>query len=1002
LAGGCTPIAAQRESAGSSAQLLVQSWAAGSENRQQVITAMLQTREGYLWIGTNKGLVRFDGVRFTDFPYTTTPGMSHGGTNFAAIWEDTSGGVWAGTQAGATHYDGARFSSLTREDGLPSNSVVRVDGDGGGAVWLFTAKGVCRWNKGKLDFVHPELEDGTEGRLVAGHANIAGEMAHLGLWRLCAHNHLQRFAYGQWSDFPFPTGNLLNGQPMIRSIYQDSLRRVWYSLLSAPGKYYEVATDHSFVEYSGLPAAAFVFFRDRDGFLWLTDHQAHTARWKNGRLYSTQSFKTPYLTHMIENADGGLWAGTMYSKLFLFRHRVVAAIEMPGAPEVGSLLFRQKDGSTWAAGTDVVRFQNGEHAIVASMGEPPRWGIAASIGEDRYGNLLLGDRSCQGVRTLKGNKVVASPLYSAVTGVVQAILLDAAGGEWFGTTTGLFHAPAGKIVGFALAGFDVSSLPESAPGHLWIGTGKGPALMSDGRVEKLPDDLHWTFGAVTSLSQDPQGAVWLSTLHNGVVHYVDGKFRKFDQSDGLPTDAIYSIDATDERYLWLRTDGGLLRIDKQSLPDHSPQGKLELKIAQFDETDGLPSIGMGYGGNQGILRFADGRMWASSIGGIAEINPAALDQAPSHLHAVIEEHAIDASGLRSSSPNGIVMRPNQTSLEIRYTALGSLRPEHVKFRYQLKGIDDGWIPAGQRREAFYAHLPPGAYTFRVQAADQDEDAWSSPAANIALTVLTPFYRSWWMKVIAVLIFVAVAAIVLHMRRRRMMETQRLRQAFTHRLIASQESERKRIAHELHDGLGQHLALIRTLALLPAQIRTAQPHQRPAEQADSDSLTRIADQAAIAIHEVEAISYDLRPYQLDRLGLTKAVRSLIRQLEEGNALILRSSVEDIDGFFPPELGINFYRIVQEGISNILKHSEATEAEIRITNNGTHLHLFIEDNGCGFSPGNRENARESLGLIGIAERAEVLGGRAVIESSERAGTRVIVDVTRTPQVDTRHND
>jgi len=339
------------------------------------------------------------------------------------------------------------------------------------------------------------------------------------------------------------------------------------------------------------------------------------------------------------------------------------------------------------------------------------------------------------------------------------------------------------------------------------------------------------------------------------------------------------------------------------------------------------------------------------------------------------------------------MRPNESSLEIRYTALGSLHPEHVKFRYQLEGIDNGWIPAAQRREAFYAHLPPGDYTFRVQAADQDEDAWSSPVASIALSVLTPFYRTWWMKVSAALVVLAVAANALAMRRRRMMEAQRLRQAFTHRLIASQESERKRIAHELHDGLGQHLALIRTLALLPAQIRTSQPHQRPADDdADSDSLMRIADQAMIAIHEVEAISYDLRPYQLDRLGLTKAVRSLIRQLEEGNALVVRGSVDDIDGFFPRELEISFYRIVQEGISNILKHSEASEAEIRVTNDGTHLRLSMEDNGRGFSPAERESAGSGLGLIGIAERAEVLGGRAAIESSERAGTRIIVEVSK----------
>jgi signal transduction histidine kinase len=640
------------------------------------------------------------------------------------------------------------------------------------------------------------------------------------------------------------------------------------------------------------------------------------------------------------------------------------------------------------------------------LSDSKQWGIATALGEDRYGNLLLGDRFCAGVRTLAGRRIVASPLYGAVSGIVQAILLDSAGDEWFGTTTGLFHARAGKVecVKDDLPGTRVRCLLETAPGYLWIGTDKGPALLTGGLVKPFPSNAVWKFGAVSSLAGDEQGNVWISTLNSGIVRYANGTFRKFDQSDGLPTDVIFSLDAFDSSYLWLRTDAGLLRISKESLLRGPTEPKRELKIAQFDEGDGLPSKQMSPQGNQGMFHFPNETTWFSSLGGIASVPPGILDRAVSRPRAVIEEHVTDASSLGFSEPSGIVVKPNEASLEIRYTALGSFRPEQVKFRYQLAGLDETWVPVQNRRAAFYTHLPPGDYVFRVQAADGDEGEWNRPEARIGVRVLTPFYRSWWMKSLVLLALLTAAAAAIEMRRRRMLEAQRVHRAFTHRLISSQENERKRIAHELHDGLGQHLALIRTLALLPAKLRTTHRTNQATNQgtaplsevADSDSLASIADQAAIAIHEVEAICYGLRPYQLDRLGLTKAVRSLLRKLEEGNTLVLRSSVDEIDGFFPRDQEITFYRILQEGISNILKHAEATEAEIVVACNGSKLQLRIEDNGRGFSMTAAETAGESLGLPGIAERAEALGGRAAIESSERAGTRILVEVTRTWRV------
>jgi signal transduction histidine kinase/ligand-binding sensor domain-containing protein len=989
---GSLATAAERQSEAS--PLLEQSWAAGSDNRRESICALLQTRQGYLWIGTDKGLLRFDGVRFTDFPFATTAGMTQGSTVFNAMWEDNRGGIWAGTYAGLTHYDGRQFSSLTTRDGLASNSVLRVDGDETGAVWIYTRNGVSRWRDGTLEAAHPELDNPPAGPLITEFRSDSEDLAHLGLWRR-GPSGLERFAYGRWTEFPLPFGGKRDESSQIRSVYEDSLHRVWYALSSDPTTYYEVTTSHSLVIHRGLPAQAFVFFRDRDGFLWISDHQSHTARWKDGVLYPVPSLRTPYLTHMIQRPDGGLWAGTFFNRLFLFRPRLITAIKTPGAQEVGPVLFRQRNGSVWAASTDLVRFEGQKAIREAALGGSTAFGIATAIGEDRYGDVLLGERFRSGVYALQGRKLARSPLYSAVSGNVWAILRDSAGDEWFGTSDGLFHEHAGEThrVSGGLPETQITCLLESAPGRLWVGTDNGPVVLSGETVDAFPYKSGWPPWNVSSMAKDPDGSIWISSSNRGIVHYADGKFRGFDRRDGLPTNVIYSMEAGDPKFIWLRTDTGLLRIGRDDLLQEPVNGTPAINIMQFDEADGLPMIEMTPPGNQGVLRFPDGTIWFSSQGGIASIRPDVLDRVSSRPHAVIEEHAIDSSNLRPSVPDGIVLMPDETNLEIRYTALGSSRPERVKFRHELVGIDDGWVPGRDGRASFYTHLPPGEYVFRVQATDGDESGWKEPQAQIRVTVRTPFYKTWWMKTLFLLTVLSAVAIAIELRRRHMLEIQRARQAFTHRLIASQETERKRIAHELHDGLGQHLALIRTLALLPARLRAARSAERVSGDVGTESLSSIADEAAAAIREVETICYALRPYQLDRLGLTKAVRSLLRTLEEGNVLVLRSSVDDIDGFFPRELEITFYRILQEGISNILKHSGATEAEIIVTCDRGKLRLTINDNGRGFSMASPEAGGESLGLVGIRERAEVLGGCATIESSEQDGTRIVVEVLRT---------
>jgi signal transduction histidine kinase len=328
----------------------------------------------------------------------------------------------------------------------------------------------------------------------------------------------------------------------------------------------------------------------------------------------------------------------------------------------------------------------------------------------------------------------------------------------------------------------------------------------------------------------------------------------------------------------------------------------------------------------------------------------------------------------------VEVAPGQGDVEIHYTGLSFIKSEHVKFKYQLVGLDRDWVDAGTRRAVYYSHLPPGDYTFRVIAANAD-GVWNTEGARVRIRVLPPFYRTWWF-VTAAALFVAAAAFLLY--RRRVSQLKRARAAqeeFSRRLIESQEQERKRIAAELHDGLGQDLLIIKNRAVL-GRMQVGADGGAAGEQLDE-----ISESASQAIDEVREIAYNLRPHHLDRLGLTKTLVAMVDKASAASDTRFACRVADLDGALPKSSEINFYRVVQECINNILRHSRASEAWVEIDRDERALEVRIGDNGRGFAP-EAAAASRGFGLTGIGERVRMLGGSFAIHTAPGGGTRVAI--------------
>ncbi len=293
--------------------------------------------------------------------------------------------------------------------------------------------------------------------------------------------------------------------------------------------------------------------------------------------------------------------------------------------------------------------------------------------------------------------------------------------------------------------------------------------------------------------------------------------------------------------------------------------------------------------------------------------------------------------------------PGQANLEIDYTGLSFIKPEQIRFRYRLEGLDDDWTEAGNRRTAFFPYLAPGEYTFRVIAANSD-NVWNEEGAWVKIVVKPPFYRTWFF----LLACVAVASLMIYtLYRRRIFNLERARRTqeeFSRRLINAHESERRRIARELHDSIGQSLAMIKN--------RVVQSAENVTDEKTRQQLDLITAQTTQTIGEVREISYNLRPYLLENLGLTKAVKSLLNKIAETGQIKIQMKLDDVDDLFEPEAEMSIYRIIQENLTNILKHAEATEAQILLKKSERNLTILISDDGSRIRPesGKQQSLRQ----------------------------------------------
>ena len=1003
------------------AQYRIDHWTADDGLPQNSVYGIVQTRDGYLWLATVDGLARFDGARFAVFNKSNSPGIIN--NRFISLFEDAPGDLWAGTEeSGIVRFHGGRFEHLGAEAGIP-RSVTWIEPAPNEDGTIFHGPNeTTRFRDGKFaPFAAPS--NVSSGAQIARSSNVK---------IICRSNFENKFSEcfvnGQWLSFSLsdgsPQGKFVSvaqdanpdGSPQVRfvSAAQEANGTVW--LITAEGHVARAENGRVtrvYDERDGLPKfPLYLVFgprlgliaKDTDGSLWLIDlpsMQKELLLKKAGGPFPLD--KLEFLSTYADG-EGNLWFGTKRNGLFCARKQVVTAYsEADGIRDKTVYpIYQDRTGTIWLGSIGLSKYENGTFTSIESTEQFS----VNTIGEDALGRILISNFGALYVQ--ENNQFVPFERGKIPKfGFIYAIHPDIENALWIGGDSGLMRFKDGVLTSFTtsdgLAGNDVKVIIEAKAGGLWIGTYGGLTRVQNGKFTSWRETEGLPSRTVRALYEDGDGTLWIGSYDGGLARFKDGKFTRYDMKTGLPNDGAFQILEDDNRHFWISSNRGIYRVSRDELNDFADGKISRVNSIAYGKSDGMLNAECNGGRSPAGIRAGDGRLWFPTQDGVAVIDPQNININAQPPPVVIESVKIDnellvpsttLGGLNAADLNvnenlsaaaggsDIIISPNQQNFEISYTALSFINSENLQFKYKLEGLDDDWIDAGTRRLAYFSHVPPGNYTFRVIAANSD-NVWNEQGATLKIVVLPPFYRTWWFLILATFAIVATAYLIYRRRVTQINLKHAHELAFSRRLIDSQEQERKRFAAEMHDGLGQSLVIIKNRARLSLK----QPDK---QEAMLDHLENISETAAHAIEEAREIAFNLRPHLLDRLGLTKTIESMLGKVFGASGIEFETKIERIDDVLEKDSEILLYRIVQECASNVVKHSNADKAVLRIERIEKTLSVRISDDGRGFdkSAVGGDLSKSSFGLVGISERTRLLGGKLSIESSIGKGTLISI--------------
>ncbi len=932
------------------------------------VQALVQTRDGYLWLGTTEGLVRFDGMQFTVFDTRNTAALRH--NSVVTLCEDRRGALWVGTSGGgiAVYRDGRFVATYDTSNGLPNNYIRSIYEDREGNLWITAhAGGLVRLRDGRFQ-VYTTRDGLPSDSLRTIYQDSSGA-----LWIGTDEDGICVMRGGAIQCFDRSSGLRSN---QIRAFYEDRRGRLWVGTRAGGLHWFDGRRFHPVAVTSSVPAGAVrAVLEDRKGNLWIGTEGAGLLRLRGARserLTPREGLPHSFVRAILEDREGNLWVGTRGGLLRLRDKKAETWTTTEGLvnDDVRALLA-EPCGRVWIGTRAGLNFvENGRVRTVILSREWSR-DVVRTLARTGDGTIWIGaDTGLFRYKEGTVNRIAVPGAGREIS--VRCLLADSRGRLWIGTWDRLLvlegsgFSDHSRRLGGQAGGVNV--LAEDRSGDLWIGTTNGLLRLSGDAVRRFTSAEGLANDHITSLHMGADGVLWIGT-RGGLCRYAEGRFAVFRRKDGLLSDNILAIAEDRSGHLWLTSRRGIARIHKRELEEFAAGRKVELQAVTFDTADGMKSAQCNGDAQPAATMTADGRMWFPTVAGVVVFDPANLQGAPSPPRVVIEKIL---AGWRSwaASTAEIRLGAGINDLEILFTAISLSAPERVRFRHRLEGYDSEWIEAGRRRTARYTNIPPGRYRFRVVAYAND-GSWPREEAGVDLVLEPRFYQTGWFLLLCGL---ALLGVVGAGYRARMMSLRRRFEAVL--------EERARIAREIHDTLMQGVTGV-SLQLEAASRRLPwQPEE--AKQRMDRALEKLDEVVA----EARRTILDLRGGGLVDLDIEASLREVVRRLSLEHGICTDFRVEGPRRALPPAVTTHLVGIAREAASNAIRHSGASRLSVWLKFENGKVRLRAADDGRGFDPSNE--AKGCFGLTGMRERAAALGGRLLIRSAPGAGTEVEVEV------------
>ncbi len=925
-----------------------------------------QSHDGFLWLGTQTGLVRFDGVRYT--PAETIFSGVPDNLWIRAGFEDEHGALWAGTNdEGIFRFQDGKATQYSSKEGLPSEVVFCLVPAADGGIWACTGNGLAHLSGDKIQV--SRTHEGSAPDVVRAACQGSGGKLWVG---------------GEEPILYSQNGSGFDSLP-LRSIPSDAAVRaiacsgdsIWVGttagLVQVKG-----ATQRLYTERDGLVDDGVLSLHEgRDGSLWVGTRSGF-SRLRNGEFESflpQDGLSQSSVYSVYEDREGSLWVGTKHGLNQFLDGRAVPYTVNEGLPSnAAGPLFQDSGGGIWVGTLDagLARF-NGRRFAVQGVHQGLASDTVLSLADAGGGAVWVG--TARGLNLLRKGRVAG--VFTRQSGLpsneVRALYRDSAGSLWVGTSAGIAMFNDGKF-----------TIPKGGPSDPIIALGadrEGRTLFStehglfrmEGQTirEVAPNGV--ALRSVDAIYRDADGLVWLGTNGSGLrlldERAAETRTTQFLMRDGMFDTEIYGIVPDDQGNLWMACSKGIFSVARSELLRFAAGQVKKVSSTQYSPTDALRVIECKPGVQPGVWRMTDGRVWFSTIRGLIVLDPSHLQRKVPPPPVVIEDPIVNGQSERADRIGSLA--PGPKSLVFNYTGLSFLAANRITFRYILDGYDKNWIDAGTRREAFYTNLPPRKYRFRVTACNGD-GLCNEQGSSVEFALAPHYYQQPWFLFSLAVVTALAGWLAYEIRIRHLRERYDL-------IVA----ERSRIARELHDTLIQGFSGI-TMAMqaLAGRLRSSQ---------ERESLEDIIHDAANCLRETRRSVAGLREARGPEpsSNLASAIAGAARQITETKDVRLKLRLDKSPQGLPPEVEYNLLRIASEAISNSVKHSAARTIEVTLKSSPDALRLSVSDDGAGFEPSENGHLRPGhYGLIGMKERAAQIGAEFEFESAPGHGTTVSV--------------